>query len=49
VYINITSKEDKKDAPQGHENWFVMINAPGNYGQDWDTLVQNARTHIISK
>lgn len=49
VYINITSKEQEQDAPKGSENWFVMINAPGNYGQDWDTLVTEARQHIISK
>ena len=28
VYINITSKHIKEDAPNGMENWFVMINAP---------------------
>ncbi|WP_037315611.1 1-hydroxycarotenoid 3,4-desaturase CrtD [Salegentibacter sp. Hel_I_6] len=49
VYINITSKEDAKDAPAGSENWFVMINAPGNYGQDWEKLVAEARKHIINK
>ncbi|MET6991767.1 1-hydroxycarotenoid 3,4-desaturase CrtD [Sediminicola arcticus] len=49
VYINITSKEEKVDAPEGHENWFVMINVPGNYGQDWEQLKTEARIHIISK
>ena len=49
VYINITSKENPHDAPEGHENWFVMINAPGNYGQDWKQLLQEARTNIIAK
>ncbi len=49
IYINITSKESPSDAPKGHENWFVMLNAPGNYGQDWVTLKQEARKHIISK
>lgn len=49
VYINITSKEEPSDAPEGHENWFVMINAPGDYGQDWDSLRQNARNWIIQK
>jgi len=49
IYINITSKESPSDAPKGHENWFVMLNAPGNYGQDWETLKQEARKHIISK
>lgn len=49
IYINITSKEEAKDAPEGHENWFVMINAPGNYGQDWKKLKQVARKNIVSK
>ncbi|MCC7464943.1 MAG: phytoene desaturase [Saprospiraceae bacterium] len=49
VYINITSKEEPGDAPKGCENWFVMINAPGDYGQDWDQLVAQARENIIRK
>ena len=49
VYINITSKENPSDAPKGHENWFVMLNAPGNYGQDWDTLVKEAKKNTIAK
>lgn len=49
VYINITSKENPEDAPKGHENWFVMINAPGNYDQNWETLKQQAKKDIIAK
>ena len=49
IYINITSKEEATDAPSGHENWFVMINAPGNYGQDWQKLRARARQKIIQK
>ncbi|MEB8347359.1 phytoene desaturase family protein [Flavobacteriaceae bacterium KMM 6898] len=49
IYINITSKEQPEDAPKGHENWFVMINVPGNYGQDWEQLKAEARGRIISK
>jgi phytoene desaturase len=49
IYINITKKEEVSDAHEGHENWFVMINAPGNYGQDWNDLKQKARKAIISK
>jgi phytoene desaturase len=49
VYINITSKEEKTDAPAGCENWFVMINAPGDYGQNWPDLVAEARKNIIKK
>lgn len=49
VYINITGKESPEDAPPGCENWFVMINAPGDYGQDWEGMVRKAREHIIDK
>ena len=49
VYINISSKDAPEDAPPGGENWFVMINAPGDYGQDWKTLVDAARENILDK
>jgi phytoene desaturase len=49
IYVNITSKYVSSDAPEGCENWFVMINAPGNKGQDWDKLVLEARENIIRK
>ena len=49
VYINITSKDRLEDAPEGCENWFVMINAPGDYGQDWELLIANARQNILKK
>ncbi|NQW26440.1 MAG: phytoene desaturase [Flammeovirgaceae bacterium] len=49
IYINISSKEEGSDAPQGCENWFVMINAPGNYGQDWETLKKEVRQRIVKK
>lgn len=49
VYINISSKHNKSDAPEGSENWFVMINVPCDDGQDWDALIKEARAHIITK
>jgi phytoene desaturase len=49
VYINITSKQIKEDAPKGQENWFVMINVPSVYGQDWDQMVAVARKNILAK
>lgn len=49
VYINITSKMKSDDAPNGHENWFAMINVPNNTGQDWDSLIATARENIIVK
>ncbi len=49
VYVNITSKNVPGDAPEGCENWFVMINAPGDYGQDWTALKEQARRQILAK
>jgi phytoene desaturase len=49
IYINITSKDEVGDAPRGCENWFVMINAPGNFNQDWDELKKESRTRIVKK
>ena len=49
VYINITSKYNRKDAPEGGENWFTMINVPNNSGQDWDHLISEARKNILKK
>lgn len=49
VYINITSKKVKGDAPEGCENWFVMVNAPNNTGQDWDALTAKAKEDILRK
>ncbi|MDB5190768.1 MAG: crtI [Segetibacter sp.] len=49
VYINVTSKLDASHAPAGKENWFVMVNAPANYGQNWNQLKQYSRQTIINK
>ncbi len=49
IYINITSKLVKNDAPENSENWFVMINVPHNSGQNWELIKQEAKGKIISK
>ncbi|MFT5647317.1 MAG: phytoene desaturase [Aureispira sp.] len=48
VYINITSKCDPEDAPEGGENWFVMVNVPA--GKIFTPeLTAQLRAAIISK
>ena len=47
IYINITSKCDTADAPEGMENWFVMVNVPANRGQDWDAIRMQLRETVI--
>lgn len=49
VYVNISSKQTPSDAPEGCENWFVMVNVPHNSGQDWDEVNKRTRGNIIKK
>ena len=49
VYIHITSIHEKQDAPEGCANWFVMVNVPGDTGQDWEKLRTEIRKSILQK
>ena len=49
VYVNITSKVTPADAPAGGENWFVLLNAPRNAGQDWRALAARARVAVLKR
>lgn len=49
VYLNITSKDVPQDAPKGCENWFVMINTPADYGQDWEKITRRIKVKTIQK
>lgn len=49
VYLNITSKHKADDAPEGGENWFILVNAPNNDGQDWDWLIEQTRQAVFKK
>ncbi len=49
IYINITSKNVKGDAPENCENWFVMINSPNDSGQDWDNIINEVKSNVLKK
>ena len=49
VYIFISSKEVKSDAPSGCENWYVMVNTPFNSGQDWEEEALKVKGIAIEK
>ena len=49
VYVNITSKLDPSHAPEGKENWFVLINAPSNPDYDWEEGVDVLRKQVLNK
>jgi phytoene desaturase len=50
VYVSITSKSDPTHAPAGHENWFVMVNAPAYDARyDWQTHERIYRDLVLSR
>jgi phytoene desaturase len=49
IYIYISSKFNKEDAPDGFENWFVLVNAPYIAGQNWKEEVERTRKTVIDK
>jgi len=47
IYLYISSKAIANDAPEGHENWFVMVNTP--HIADWKLDVNVVRRLILNK
>ena len=49
IYVAITSKSDAEHAPEDHENWFVLVNAP-SLGKtwDWEARKEEYRDHVIA-
>ncbi len=50
IYICATSRTDESQAPENHENLFVLVNAPyTNDKTDWQTEAKSYRDLIIKK
>ncbi len=49
IYIHVSSKMEPADAPEGGENWFVMVNAPNDDGQDWEQITKKVRARVIQR
>lgn len=49
VYIHVSTKLVKEDAPEGKESWFVMVNTPIDKGQDWTTIKAEVRKNVLGK
>lgn len=50
IYIAITSKTDPQHAPDGGENWFVLVNAPPlDDRYDWHINQQKYRDQVLQK
>lgn len=51
IYATITSKTDPSHAPAGHENWFILVNAPalGDSRYDWHTNRTHYRNQVLAQ
>lgn len=49
LYVYISSKVNTDDAPSNSENWFVLLNAPIDTGQNWKDLVEENREFVFNK
>ena len=50
VYATITSKSDPEHAPDGQENWFILVNAPALSDQfDWDREAAAYRERVLDQ
>lgn len=50
VYVSITSKSDPSHAPEGTENWFVMVNAPAlTPDYNWEAQKHAYRDLVLEK
>jgi phytoene desaturase len=50
IYVAITSKTDRDGAPDGCENWFVLVNAPALGSQfDWEDGAAAYRNLVLER
>ena len=50
IYLNITAKEGApEDAPADGENWFILVNAPADAGQDWQAEADRVREAVLRR
>jgi phytoene desaturase len=50
IYINISSCTTPEDAPDGHDNYFILVNAPAETREiDWAKRSPVYQRHILSK
>lgn len=49
MYVAITARADPDHAPPGHENWFVLVNAPATGpGFDWERGKAAYRDRVLT-
>ncbi|GAB4241544.1 MAG: phytoene desaturase family protein [Candidatus Methylacidiphilales bacterium] len=50
IYVSITARTDSEDAPEGHDNYFVLVNAPAEIKAiNWDKEGPAYADRIVAK
>src|SRR4051812_2630220 len=49
IYFYFLNKYEKTLLLYYKKNWFVMVNAPANFGQNWNVQKEEAKANIIAK
>lgn len=49
IYVNITAKMEAAHAPEGSENWFVMVNAPSGIYHDSTKMTAFVKKQVLKK
>jgi len=50
IYVSITSKVESGHAPDGFENWFILVNAPATTDAvNWEQIKQDYRDMVLQK
>jgi phytoene desaturase len=47
VYVCASVVTDASQAPEGCENWFILVNVPPASAVDWDTQAESYRDHLL--
>ncbi len=49
LYVAISAVTDPSQAPEGCENWFVLVNVPPASAVDWDVRADGYRDHLLER
>ena len=49
LYVCASSVTDPSQAPEGCENWFVLVNVPPSSAVDWEAEAEPYRDHLLER
>jgi phytoene desaturase len=49
LYVCASAVTDPTQAPEGGENWFVLVNVPPSSAVDWDAEAEPYRDHLLER